>query len=155
MTDVTHIGVSYIRGGRKRPILPSMITPNGVVRVTVTLDPIDIDLIDRLAAMEGSNRSAELRSMLKEVRPFLLQTVQAFERALWTRDEFSRAAAVAGLADLEELMPEVERLQEVMLGSLARLEGAAAARDPLSSNHGGHTPLTRGNANGSADRLGL
>ena len=117
------------------------------MRVTVALDPIDVDLLDRLARLEGSNRSAELRGVLAELRPVLRQTVEAFEAAMRTRDEFTRAAAQASASELADLMPEVERLQNVLLGSLARLGGQAAARaaradqDPRSSNHGGHTPL--------------
>lgn len=123
-----------------------MVIPNGVMRVTVALDPVDVDLLDRLARIEGSNRSAELRSVLLQLRPILKQTVETFEAALRTRDEFTRAAASASAEEWQALMPEVERLSNVLLGSLARLEGAATAHaaeasDPRPSNHGGHTPL--------------
>lgn len=118
--------------------------------MTVALDPVDVDLLDRLAALEGSNRSAELRSMLASLRPTIRQVVEALEAALRTRDAFTQAAGAAAADELLELLPEVERIQNVMLGSLARLEGAAAVRaaratdeEPPSSNHGGHTPLTR------------
>ena len=125
-----------------------MITPDrNMARVTMTLDPIDVDLLDRLAALEESNRSAELRSILVHLRPVLEATVDAFEAAMRTRDQLSLAAAEASVLELQELLPEVQRIQAVMVGSMARLEGAAAARDPLPSNHGGHTPLTRGNEN--------
>ena len=126
-----------------------MVIPHDryMVRVTVTLDPLDVDLLDRLAALEESNRSAELRSVLVQLRPMLKATVEAFEAAMRTRDEFSLAAAQANILELQELLPEVQRIQAVMVGSMARLEGAAAARatqpdeeDPRSSNHGGHTP---------------
>ena len=103
--------------------------------------------MDRLAALEESNRSAELRSILLQLRPMLKATVEAFESASRTRDEFSLAAAQANILELQELLPEVERIQAVMVGSMARLEGAATARasepdeqDPRPSNHGGHTP---------------
>jgi len=118
-----------------------------MVRVTMTLDPIDVDLLDRLAVIEGSNRSAELRSILVHLRPVVQATVAAFEAALRTRTELGVAAAQASVLELQELVPEVERLQAFMVGSMARLEGAAAAQGPRSSNHGGHTPLTRGNEN--------
>lgn len=114
------------------------------MRVTLALDPVDVDLLDRLATLEGSNRSAELRSMLLDLRPMLQQVVEALEAALRTRDEFSQAAGAVAAAELLELVPEVQRLQNVMLGSLARMEGAAAVRaqqhpsDPRPSNHGGH-----------------
>lgn len=120
------------------------------MRVTVALDPVDVDLLDRLAELEGSNRSAELRQILGTLRPTIRQVVEALEGALRTRDAFTEAAGAAAAAELLELLPEVERVQNAMLGSLARLEGAAAARaalaadqDPRPSNHGGHTPLTR------------
>lgn len=118
--------------------------------MTVALDPVDVDLLDRLAELEGSNRSAELRQMLGALRPTIRQVVEALEAALRTRDAFTQAAGAAAADELLELLPEVERIQNVMLGSLARLEGAATARaagptdqDPRPSNHGGHTPLTR------------
>lgn len=118
-----------------------------MLRVTVALDPVDVDLLDRLATLEDSNRSAELRTILLQLRPMLKATVEAFESASRTRDEFSLAAAQANILELQELLPEVERIQAAMVGSMSRLEGAAAAHDPLPSNHGGHTPLTRGNEN--------
>lgn len=129
-----------------------MVIRNGVARVTVALDPVDVDLLDRLAALEGSNRSAELRSMLGSVRPIMKQVVESLESALRTRDEFTKAAGVAAVGELLELMPEVNRIQSTMIGALARLEGAAAARaandpDPRPSNHGGHIPLTRASEN--------
>jgi len=118
-----------------------------MLRVTMTLDPIDVDLLDRLAVIEGSNRSAELRSILVHLRPVVQATVAAFEAALRTRTELGLAAAQASVLELQELVPEVERLQAFMVGSMARLEGAAVARatesdeqDPRPSNHGGHTP---------------
>lgn len=124
------------------------------MRVTLSLDPVDVALIDRLAELEGSNRSAELRSMLGQLRPMLRQIVEALEAAMRTRDEFALEAGKAALGEFAELLPEVDRVQNAMLGALARLEGSAAARavsetdqDPRPSNHGGHTPLTRGNEN--------
>ena len=114
-----------------------------LIRVTVTLDPEDVDLIDRLAAMEGKNRSAELRGMLRELRPMLKATVGAFEMALRQRDQFDAAAQTAALAGLEALYPEVEAMTKNYLGAMSRIEGAAAASealDPRPSNHGGHTP---------------
>lgn len=129
-----------------------MVTPNGIVRVTVALDPADVELLDRLAALEGSNRSAELRGILAHLRPMVRSVVEALEAALRTRDEFARVAGEAAAAELLELVPEAVRVQNAMLGAMARLEGAAAARaivdddqddeEPPSSNHGGYTPTT-------------
>ena len=117
--------------------------PAGLQRVTVTLDPVDVDLLDRLGRLEGKNRSAELRFILGEARPVLKATVEAFEAAIQQRDRLQAAAASGLVQDLEDLLPEVQAMQQQYLGAMSRLEGAAAAReaeDPRPSNHGGHTP---------------
>ncbi len=109
----------------------------------MTLDPVDIDLLDRLARLEGLNRSEEMRSILRQVRPMMKATVEAFEAALAQRDLFDQAAADAAVVGLEQLLPEVEELSRRYAGAMSRLEGAAAASeasDPRPSNHGGHTP---------------
>ena len=103
---------------------------SSVVRVTLTLDPIDVDLLDRLARLEGVNRSQEVRSILGQVRPMLKQTVEAFEAALAQRDAFDEAAAAAAVAGLEALLPEAEALSNQYMGAIARLEGAVAAVTP-------------------------
>lgn len=123
-----------------------MVTPNGVVRVTLSLDPVDVDLLDRLAALEGSNRSAEVRAVLLQLRPMLAQAVTMFEAALAAREKFTEVIANTDyVGTLTEVGPEIERLTATLLGSMARLEGAAAAaaesEDPRPSNHGGHTPM--------------
>lgn len=100
------------------------------MRVTLSLDPVDVDLLDRLAVLEGRSRSSEMQSILEQMRPMLRQTVEAFEAANRQRDAFNRAAAQAQIEGFEHLMPEVERLQNAYLGAMARLEGAAAAADP-------------------------
>lgn len=122
-----------------------MVTHNRtLVPVTVTLDPIDVDLLDRLAALEGVKRSAELRSILAQLRPMLRQTVEAFEAAANARDMLTAEASAVQVSQLEALLPEVQRVQEAYLGFMARLEGEMAvldsADDPRPSNHGGHTP---------------
>ncbi len=121
-----------------------------LVRVTVTLDTADVALLDRLAALEGLNRSAELRSMLAQLRPMLRATVEAFEAAASQRQAFERAASEVEVSKLQQLLPEAEKLAGAYLGALARIEGLAAAEaaaqgpdddeDPRPSNHGGHTP---------------
>jgi hypothetical protein len=110
-----------------------------MMRVSLTLDPVDVDLVDRLARLEGSNRSAEVRSVLAQLRPVLQQTVETFEAALGARDALTRAAAEASAEEFETIQVELERLQLMYAGVLSRIEGAAAA-DPRRSNHGGHTP---------------
>lgn len=114
-----------------------------VTRVTLTLDPVDVELIDRLAALQGINRSEQMREFLANARPMIRQTVETLEAALRSRDDLLVTIGEASLAGLAELMPEVERVQDSVLGAMSRLEGglaAAQARDPRPSNHGGHTP---------------
>lgn len=120
--------------------------PAGMQRVTLTLDPVDVDLLDRLARLEGKNRSAELRFILGEARPVLRATVEAFEAAVQQRDQLSELARTGLVEDLQSMVPEVEAMRTQYLGAMSRLEGAAAAKqateepDPRPSNHGGHTP---------------
>lgn len=119
--------------------------PN-VARVTVTLAPVDVELLDRLAALSGTNRSVELRGILSQLRPTLRTTIEAFETVVRQREQLDAAAAQLGADELEALLPELERIQNVFLGTMARVEGMAAAyerfddAEPPSSNHGGHTP---------------
>lgn len=114
-----------------------METPR-VVRVTVTLDPVDVHLLDRVAKLSGTNRSEELRGILSQLRPVLRATVEAFEGASRARESLNKAAAGATRAELEAMVPEVEKLQNTFLGAMARLEGAAAfaEQNPRSSNTG-------------------
>lgn len=119
-----------------------MITPTkqpGLVRVTLTLDPVDVDLLDRLARLEGQNRSQEMRGVLEQLRPVLLATVEAFEGALAQKEKFDAAAATAAIEGLQELLPEVEEMARRYMGAMSRLEGsaaAAAADDAPASNTG-------------------
>lgn len=118
-----------------------------MARVTVTLDPLDVDLLDRLAVLEGQNRSYELRTLLAQLRPVLRATVEAFEAASRARDQLDTAAAQATLTELQQMLPEAERMQASYLGAVAKFEGLstvaeleAQTDDPRHSNHGGHTP---------------
>lgn len=127
-----------------------MVTPSrtrNLSRVTLTLDPVDVELLDRLGKLEGLNRSQEMRSIMSQFRPMLRATVEAFEQALEQREKFGDVAASASVARLQALLPEVERIQDSYLGAMARIEGLAAAEnaqeepaDPRPSNHGGQTP---------------
>lgn len=99
----------------------------GVVRVTLTLDPVDVDLLDRLAKLEGMNRSQELRGMLQQMRPMLKQTVESFEAAIAQKDAFDQKAAEMAISGLEDLLPEVEALQRQYLGAMSRIEGKGTA----------------------------
>lgn len=102
--------------------------PGGVVRVTLAFNPIDLDLLDRLARLEGLNRSQELRGMMQTMRPMLQQTVEAFEAALAQKDAFDQKAAEMAVTGLEDLIPEVEQLSRAYMGAMARIEGKGAAR---------------------------
>lgn len=107
--------------------------------MSLTLNPVDVELLDRLAELEGSNRSEEVRRMLAQVRPMMRGVVEAMEGAVRSRDALLDEVAKRGIGDLEALVPEMERIQAVALGAMARIEGAAAARealDPRASNTG-------------------
>lgn len=122
-----------------------MITPkpgSSIVRVTVTLDPIDVDLIDRLARLEGLNRSQELRGVLQQLRPTLQTLVDAFEAALAQRDLFDQKAAELALSGLEDLLPEVEALNRQFMGAMARIEGKGTARAAADEAPGSNTGAT-------------
>ncbi|MGZ0214359.1 MAG: hypothetical protein ACKVI4_17905 [Actinomycetales bacterium] len=111
--------------------------------ITVTLDPVDLDLLDRLAKLEGKNRSQELRGMLEGMRPMLTATVEALEAALRQRDAFDQATSALVLSEFGELLPELENLNRQYLGAMSRIEGSEAVKrsqNPRPSNHGGHTP---------------
>lgn len=115
----------------------------GLTRVTLTLDPIDVALLDRLAKLEGLNRSAELRGILSQIRPMLRATVEAYEAAHEQREKFNQESTQRALERFQELLPAVEKMQGEYLGIMAHIEGLAAAEeagDPRPSNHGGHTP---------------
>ena len=105
-----------------------VIPQRKLIRVSLTLDPIDVDLLDRLAKVEGRNRSAEVRDILEQFRPMLSATVEAFEQAIKHRVQLDDAMAQAAIEQMEAVMPEVEKMQNVFLGALSRLEGAAAAK---------------------------
>lgn len=110
-----------------------------MVRVSLSLDPIDVDLLDRLGKLEGRNRSAEVRDILQQFRPMLRATVEAFEAAHNQRLALDDAMARAAVNQMEAVLPEIEQVQNAFLGALARIEGAAAAKaaeDAPASNTG-------------------
>jgi Ribbon-helix-helix protein, copG family len=100
-----------------------------IVRTSVTLDSIDVDLLDRLAKTQGLNRSQQLRQFLAEARPMLRQAVETLEAAMRTRDDFLVHIASTHGEALDAVMVEIEKVQNVALGSLARLEGAMTAQE--------------------------
>ena len=107
----------------------SMISPDNrrMKRVTMTLDPVDVDLLDRLGVLEGRNRSEELRSILEQCRPLLAATVTAFEAARDQREAFDQAAQELAVQGLLVALPEIEKLTEQYMGAMSRIEGASAA----------------------------
>lgn len=107
-----------------------------MLRVTVTLEPIDVDLLDRLARLEKSNRSAELRNLLRQARPIIGNLVQTFEAAERQREALDQAMVTASVSELEAIMPEVEEISRRFMGAMAKLEGHAAASEAPASNTG-------------------
>lgn len=103
------------------------------MRVTVTLDPIDVALLDRLAFHEGLNRSQELRNMLEQFRPMIQQLVATFDSAGKQRELLDQAMVNATVSDLEAIMPEVEQLGLQFMAAMAKLEGHAASTAPASN----------------------
>ena len=107
-----------------------MITPSerqNLVRVSLTLNPLDVELLDRLGKLEGQNRSQEMRGIMEHLRPVLTATVEAFEAAVAQRERFDQVAATAAIAGLEALEPELEHLTRQFLGAMSRIEGATTA----------------------------
>lgn len=127
-----------------------MITQDGggeLVRVTLTLNRVDVELLDQLAALEGSNRSAEVREILTGMRPSIAGVIRAFHAAAKAKEQLQTQLLAATASDLDAIRPDIEAIQQRFVGLVARLEGAEAAReaaDPRPSNYGGHNshPLT-------------
>ena len=112
-------------------------------RVSLTLDPIDVDLLDRLTALGGGNRSEQIRAVLVQVRPAFRSLLTAFEAVRDEKAAFeSVAAAIAETGGLEDLVAEAERLQLAFLGSSSRLEGLATHHQKPPSSNTGVTPST-------------
>lgn len=108
-----------------------MITPEreNKVRVSLTLDREDVRLLDRLASLVDSNRSEQVREMLASVRPMLVATVDAFERAEAQRSQLFAAVTSQTSAELDAILPDVQRITDQYLGVVARLEGFATAAE--------------------------
>jgi len=130
--------VSHLQGGRNRHIVGGMVTPqdNGMARVTVTLLPEDVQMLDRMAAIQGTSRSAELRDIIDAARPVYTGIIAAFESAIAQKSRMDQAIMAATEGDLVRIAPELEKIQETFLGVMSRLEGAAAAADAPASNTG-------------------
>lgn len=112
------------------------IGKNGIVRFTASVEPEDLDLLDRLARLGDSNRSEQLRMLLESLRPTLSATVRALEAAQQAKESFLEQAGEIALEELTEALPEIEKVRTSLLGAMARLEGLATA-NPRGGNHGG------------------
>lgn len=98
-----------------------------LTRVTLTLEQQDVDLIDRLAALEGANRSAEFRGLLEQLRPAIQQTVEALEAAQDVRKRLDAEVGSAAIGELAAIVPEMEALQDMYLQIMSKLQAEAAA----------------------------
>jgi phage I-like protein len=119
----------------------------------MTLPEEDIRLLDRMAALDGKNRSEMMRYLLAEMRPLMTQLIDTLDAANASRDKFMGTIATATLSEFEVLRVEAEKLDQQVVGALSRLEGAmtakdaARAADPQAGNNGGHKsdPRAQGN----------
>lgn len=109
----------------------------------MTVHAEDVALLDRIAELDGSSRSALMRQMLVAARPNLRQVVAVYDALEQSRADLHETAAQAALSDLQAVAADVEALHQRTLGVVTRLEQAAV--DPRRSNHGGQnlaTPTT-------------
>lgn len=98
-----------------------------IIPKTLTFDSVDVDLLDRMAAVQGGNRSAVLREILAEFRPMFRQLVETLEAAQRQKDQFLESVGASALAEMLALEPEVEKIQNAALGAMARAESALVA----------------------------
>jgi Ribbon-helix-helix protein, copG family len=112
---------------------------NGLVRVTVTLQPEDVAMLDELGRLEGSNRSEQLRGLLAQVRPMVEPVIAAFREAERSRRELDQKLVNATVTELEAIQPEVEEMGRRFMGMMAKLEGAAAAAAEAPASNTGAT----------------
>lgn len=106
---------------------------SGTVRITVTMTAEQVDLLDKLAAMEGTSRSEELRGLVQQGVPMMREIVRVFESVSSRRRDLDAAIATATRSEIQAVMPELEAISDRFLGLLARLEGASAASAPASN----------------------
>lgn len=138
-----------------------------LIRTSLTLPEEDVRLLDRLAALDDKNRSEMVRFLLAELRPRLSQMVNILEAAKNTREALLTEIGTATMAELEALIPEVEKIDQQIIGAMSRIEGSLTAqqaeadldqdeinliafgnaigkplppkpKDPRPGNHGGH-----------------
>lgn len=105
-----------------------VLNTGGLVRrVSLSLDPEHVELLDRLAAAQHSSRSAEVRTILEAARPVLESLVTTMEAVIHQKARVDEAIRGATEREVVGLMPEIERIQQTFLGVMSRLEGQAAA----------------------------
>lgn len=112
---------------------------NGMQRVTVTLEPEDVRLLDALARFEGQNRSSELRSLLVQIRPMMQQLVATFTVFEQQREQLDEMVSNATASELQSILPEAEEMNRRFIGMMAKLEGAIAV---TSSENGPEAPAS-------------
>lgn len=114
-------------------MIPPSETEN-LRRVSLTLDPVDVELLDRLTALGGGNRSEQIRNVLIQVRPAFQSLLTALEAVRDEKVAFEKAAAaISETGGLNDVLAEAERLQRAFLGAASRLEGLAASDAPASN----------------------
>lgn len=114
----------------------SYVSNRKLVPISVTLDPADIALLDRLAALDETSRSAALRTLLAGSRAALIEMVGILEDAVQARESLDETLAESVLTDF---LPELQKLSNMMLATSAAIEGqneAAEAGYKRGSNHG-------------------
>lgn len=100
---------------------------DAMTRITVTLQPEHVELLDRMARVKQSSRSAELRGLIEAAQPIMLSVVSAFEAAIGQQQLMDEAIRTASEQEVSALLPELQRLEQTFLGVMSRLEGAAAS----------------------------
>jgi uncharacterized protein (DUF1778 family) len=102
-------------------------------RLTVSITEEQRDLLDRLAALEGSSRSDVVRGILDAAVPQMRGLVGTFEKLAEQREQLGEALAEQLATDAGIVEGDLQRLQLMFSGVLAKLEGAAAAKAPASN----------------------
>jgi Arc/MetJ-type ribon-helix-helix transcriptional regulator len=98
-----------------------------LLRTSLTLPEEDVRLLDRLAALDGKNRSEMVRYLLAEMRPRITQLVDILEFALANRDALLTGIGESSMEELQLLIPEVEKIDAQIAGAMSRVEGALTA----------------------------
>lgn len=114
-------------------------------RVMVSLDASQVQLLQRLAALQGRSVSATLREMVESYEPALERVVDLLEQLAQVEDENRAAVAAASRRLEEDLLPEVEGLASRWSEAIRALEAVAADPRPVTRGSG-FSPLRPGSA---------